>query len=328
MSGPLAVVTGASGFVGSHVVDELLRQGIRVRCLVRASSPRDWLEGKPVEILVIDMDDAGSLADAVRDAAWIVHAAGLTKGHSAAAFHEANVAVTERMLRAALAAGPALRRFVFISSQSVAGPSFDGIPVTEARPPAPVSPYGESKLRAEQLVLQARGRLPVVVLRPPAVYGPRDRETLRYFLCAKWHLRLELRRGGRFSLVHAGDLARATVLAMTDERVLGGVFFVAGPDITGYEEIGILVARSMRTWAVRVVPPRWLLGAGAVMGDAFATLVGKQAFLNPQKLREITGGDWIVSSARFRSLSGWEPRVPLEEGMESTARWYREAGWI
>jgi nucleoside-diphosphate-sugar epimerase len=200
--------------------------------------------------------------------------------------------------------------------------------VTEVRPPAPVTPYGESKLRAEELTLLLRDRLPVVVLRPPPVYGPRDRALFRFFRAAKWHVTLELTRHGRFSIVHAEDLARATWLALDDERAVGGVFFVAGPDVTGYREMGAAVARALGVRTVTFSPPRWLFRAAAVAAGAGARFVGRSTILNPQKFREITSGDWICSSARFRSLLGWEPRHTLEEGVESTARWYREAGWL
>ena len=122
MSGPLAVVTGASGFVGSHIVDELLRQGARVRCLLRSTSTTRWLDGKEVEITRLDLHDVARLEAAVRGADWIVHAAGLTHARSPREFQEVNVGGTERMLGAAMKAGDQLQRFVLISSQAVAGP--------------------------------------------------------------------------------------------------------------------------------------------------------------------------------------------------------------
>ena len=123
MTAPVALVTGASGFVGSHVVDELLRQGATVRCLLRSTSSRRWLEGKEVEYVDGDVCHRPSLDAAVAGADWIVHAAGLTHAPSAAGFHEANVLGTETLLAAALDARPAPRRFVYISSQAAAGPS-------------------------------------------------------------------------------------------------------------------------------------------------------------------------------------------------------------
>jgi nucleoside-diphosphate-sugar epimerase len=328
VTAPLAVVTGASGFVGSHVVDELLRHGARVRCLVRRTSSRRWLEGKPVELFEADLSSLPRLSEAVRGARWIVHAAGLTRARSAAEYNAANVGGTEMMLRAALEAGPDFKRFLYVGSQAAAGPSSDGRPVTEEERPEPVSSYGLSKLRAEQLVLLMRGRLPVTVFRPPAVYGPRDDAILRYFLAVKRHLRPELKRGARFSVVFAEDLARAARLALTDDRAAGGGFFVSEPDETDYGEMGDLVARAMGTWTVAVHPPGWLLHAGALVAELVGAVSRRPPVLSREKLREITSGEWICSSTRIRSVLGWEPQVSLPDGVERTARWYREARWL
>jgi nucleoside-diphosphate-sugar epimerase len=328
VSAPLAVVTGASGFVGSHVVDELLRHGARVRCLVRKTSPRRWLDGKPVELFEADLSSVPRLIEAVRGATWIVHAAGITRARTAAEYNAANVKGTETVLRAALEAGPDLARFLYVGSQAAAGPSTDGRPVTEDQRPEPVSAYGLSKLRAEQLVLLLRGRLPVAVIRPPTVYGPRDDAVYKYFVAAKRHLRPELNRGARFSVVYVEDLARAVRLALTDERAVGEVFFVAGPDETDYREMGDLVARALGAWTVPVSPPRWLLYAGALAGEFLGALSRRPPLLSREKLKEITAGDWICSSGKIRDRIGWESQVPLAEGVERTARWYREARWL
>jgi len=325
---PLAVVTGASGFVGSHIADELLRRGARVRCILRRYSSRRWLDGKPLEIVIAPLEDSAALATAVAGATWIVHAAGLTSARNAAEFHEANVGGTERMLRAALTVGPGLRRFLVISSQAAGGPSRDGMPVSEAHPPRPVSAYGESKLRSEELVLQMRNRLSVCSIRPPAVYGPRDEATLKIFMAVKRHLQPVLHRGGRFSLVHVEDLARACWLALEDDRAAGEIFFVAEPDATDYDEIGRFAKRALGSWAVRFEPPGWLLTLVALAGEAVGVLTNRPPFLSRQKLQEIQAGDWICTSAKIRARLGWTPRMPLDAGFRQTAAWYREAGWL
>jgi nucleoside-diphosphate-sugar epimerase len=328
VSAPLAVVTGGSGFVGSHIVDELLRRGARVRCIVRRTSSTRWLDGKPLETVVAPLDDAPALAAAVAGAAWIVHAAGVTSARNPGEFYEANVGGTERMIRAALTVGPGLRRFLLISSQAAGGPSLDGMPVTEAHPPRPVSAYGESKLRAEELVLQMRDRLPVCSIRPPAVYGPRDEATRKMFVAVKRHLQPVLRAGGKFSLVHAEDLARACCAALEDDRALGEIFFVAEPDVCDYETMGLQAKRALGTWAVRIEPPGWLLSAVALAGEALGALTDRPPFLSRAKLREITSGDWIGTSAKVRARLGWVPQWPLEAGFAQTAAWYREARWL
>jgi nucleoside-diphosphate-sugar epimerase len=325
---PLAVVTGASGFVGSHVVDALLRRGATVRCIVRGSSSRRWLEGKPVEIVVAALDDAPALEAALAGATWIVHAAGLTSARNAADFHEANVGGTERMLRAALTVGPSLRRFLYVSSLAASGPSRDGAPVTETFLPRPASDYGVSKLRGEELVLQLRDRLPVCSIRPPAVYGPRDEATLKVFVALKWHLRPELLPGGRFSMVYVEDLADAMITALEDDRARGEIFFVSEPDSCDYERLGRAAMQAMETWAVPLRPPLWLLTVGALAGELAGKILGRPPFLSRRKLREISAGDWICSSAKIRDTLGWAPRVALDEGLRRSLAWYREARWV
>lgn len=325
-SAPLAVVTGASGFVGSHIVDELLLRGARVRALVRGSSSRRWLEGKPVEVADCSFDDPSSLARAVEGAEWIVHAAGLIRARSAAEFHEANVRGTERLLRAADAGS--VRRFLYISSQAAAGPSAEGRPVTEEQHPHPISAYGESKLRGEQLVLMAADRIPVSVIRPPAVYGPRDTAILKAFMAGKRHIEPVLRKRGRFSIIHVSDLATAVYAALAEESAVGQVFFACEPDVTDYAELGASIRAALRTWTVRVAIPHWALMIIALGAESWARAAGQAPLLSREKLREIAAGDWVCSSRKIRERLGWSPRVGLVEGIQSTADWYREAGWL
>ncbi|HYR52048.1 MAG TPA: NAD-dependent epimerase/dehydratase family protein [Candidatus Dormibacteraeota bacterium] len=328
MTAPLALVTGASGFVGSHVVDELLRRGARVRCLLRSTSSRRWLEGKPVEIAEGDVCHPEGLDAAVAGADWIVHAAGLTRAKDAAEFHRANVLGTELILGAALGTSPAPRRFLYISSQAAAGPSWNGTPVTEDLEPRPVSTYGSTKLQGETLVMRAADRISVTAIRPPVVYGPREKEFLRYFRTVKCHIRPRLPGTRRFSLVYAVDLARAVWEALTQDRAVGKVYFVGGPDLVSYDETGDEIARALGTWAVPVFLPGFVLHAGGLAGELAGALTRRPPFLSREKIREITTGDWILSSQRIRSELGWSPATSLEQGLRETARWYREAGWV
>lgn len=328
MTAPLALVTGASGFVGSHIVDELLRRGARVRCLLRSTSSRRWLEGKPVDFAEGDVRHREGLDAAVAGADWIVHAAGLTHAPSAEEFHRANVLGTEQILAAALGTSPAPRRFLYISSQAAAGPSRNGAPVTEDLEPRPVSAYGSTKLAGENLVMQAGDRLPVVALRPPAVYGPREKALLKYFRAVKCHVRPRLPGSRRFSIVYAVDHARAVWEALTQDRAVGRIYFVGGPDLTSFEETGRMIERAMETWSLPFQIPGFLLQAAGLAGELVGAVTGRTPFLSREKIREITSGDWIVSSGRIRTELGWSPATALEDGIRETARWYREAGWV
>jgi nucleoside-diphosphate-sugar epimerase len=328
VSTPVVLVTGASGFVGSHVVDELLRRGARVRCLLRRTSSRRWLEGKQVEVSEGDVCHEEGLDRAVQGVDWIVHAAGLTHAPSAEEFRRGNVLGTERILAAALRADPKPRRFVYISSQAAAGPSRDGAPVTEDLPPRPVSTYGSTKLEGENLVMGASDRLPVVTIRPPTVYGPRETALLKYFRAVKAHLRPYVGGARPFSVVYAVDHARAVWEVLTQDAAIGQIYFVGGPDRTDYEEMGEAIARAMGTWAVRVRVPRILLLGGALAGEMVGAVTRRAPFFSREKFREITAGSWIVSSRKIREHLGFSALTPLEEGVRATARWYREAGWV
>ncbi len=328
MKAPLALVTGASGFVGSHVVDELLRQGARVRCLLRGSSSRRWLEGKEVEYAEGDVRHPGGLDQAVAGADWIVHAAGLTYARDEAEFYSANVSGTENVLAAALRADPRPRRFVYISSQAAAGPSRNGAPVTEDLAPRPVSTYGRSKLGGETLVMRAADRLPVTSIRPPIVYGPREKALLKYFRAVKHHLRPYLGGAKSFSIVYAEDHARAVWAALTQETAVGQIYFVGGPDTTSYEEVGDAIESALGTWALRLPVPGFLLQAGALAGELAGAVTRRAPFFSREKFREITAGAWLVSSRKIREELGWVPATPLEQGVRATALWYREAGWV
>ena len=328
MSGPLALVTGASGFVGSHIVDELLRRGARVRCLLRRTSSRRWLDGKPVETVEGDVCRRDGLDEAVAGADWVVHAAGLTSARSAAEFHRANAWGTENLLDAAARAHPKPRRFLYISSQAAAGPSLDGTPVTEDMPPRPVSAYGSSKLVGETMAMRAADRLPVTAIRPPTVYGPRETSLLKYFRAVQHHLRPYLGGARAFSVVFAEDHARAVWEVLNQDAAVGQIFFVGGPDVTTYEEMGGLIQRAMGTWAVRLPIPPFLLQAGALAGELAGAVTRRAPFFSREKFREITAGAWIVSSRKIREQLGWAPQMPLEHGVRATAAWYREAGWI
>ena len=325
---PLAVVTGASGFVGSHIVDELLRHDARVRCLLRPRSSTRWLDGKPVEIVRLEEMDLDRLSEAVADATWIVHAAGITQARSAREFHEINVGGTERVLRAAIASNGKLERFLYISSQAAGGPAAERRPVVESDRPDPASTYGMSKLRGEELTMLLKNRMPVVTIRPPAVYGPRDKAFLRLYRLLRIHVMPVLRAGEQFTLVYAEDLARAAYLALTHPRAAGEVYFVGEPESTDSVEMGECIRRSLGTKAITVQPPGFVLQMGALLAELVGFATGRPPLLSREKLEEITAGDWLCSSAKIRSQLGWTPRVGLEEGIARTTAWYREAGWI
>lgn len=319
------LVTGGSGFVGSHVVDVLLEAGHSVRCLIRADSRLRWLEGKPVETVLADLRHA-DLSPAVDAVDCVIHCAGLTRG-TPAELRAANVQGTRALLEASLAAHSA-PRFVYCSSQAAAGPGRLDRRRRLDDPPAPNSDYGRSKLEAEVEVRGASDALETVILRPGAVYGPRDEDTLPFFRMAA--RRIVLVPGLRerlVQLVHVRDVARALSLAMATPHAVGRTYFVAHPRVVSWVELAAAMGRALGRRPLRVpLPSPAFRLAGAlseVLGGA------RQAgALDRRRARDMVERAWTCDVEPALEELGWTPRYDLEEGLEDTVRWYREEGWL
>jgi len=323
-----ALVTGSNGFIGSTLVEKLLQQGHQVTCLVRRQSNLTWLQNLPVTYSYASLSSGEGLEQAVAGMDWIFHLAGVTKARDRQGYVDGNVTITTRLLQACRSQ-PGLKKFVYVSSQAAAGPSLAGIPLTEADAPHPISIYGECKLAAEKEVLSISGELPVVVLRPPSVYGPRDRDILVYFQNVNRGLVLVLGKGDqRISLVHVSDLVDGIVLAAEQPASNGQVFFLSGDGYYDWITIGREIARAMVKKTITIRTPFWLLHAVSWVGRAVAQVTGKPALLNADKVREMVQPSWMCSNQSAKQMLGFAPQYSLAQGVRQTGRWYRENGWL
>lgn len=321
-------ITGATGFIGSHLAESLCARGHEVTCLVRDPSRARWLEGVTARRVRGDLDAPGSLAALVEGQEVVVHAAGLTKARSLEAYLRVNVEGTGRLLSAALAHAPRLSRFVFFSSQAAMGPSVDGTPLAEDAPQQPVSDYGRSKSMAEKLLREQAGPIPVTVIRPPVVFGPREKDVLAYFRLVNAGLMPYLGGTRVLSIVYAANLVHGVALAI--ERPLGGTrsyFFTDGVDLewTGLLDI---IARALGKRPLRIRVPLPAAAAAAAVSSALAGLAGRPALLNPGMIAEMRHPINTVSDQRARAELGYRPLVTTEQGVEQTVRWYRDNGWL
>lgn len=324
-----ALVTGTTGFIGSHVAEALVARDYEVTCLVRRTSDLRWLADLGVKLAYGDVEDQESLLRAVEGQDYVFHCAGITKAKRARDYFVVNAQGTENVLRACRERQVALKRFVLVSSQAAAGPSGSRKPLSEEDPCKPITAYGRSKCEAERLVQQAGGAIPYSIIRPSAVYGPRDRDILFFFRMINRGVMIAMGRGERYlNLVYVDDLVRGILAAAEAKEGAGETYFVTNAQAHAWEEAVRIVAAALEKRYVRLRIPRALGYVGAFLAECAARLRGKPALLNRDKLRDILQPYWLCSPEKIEKQLGFRASVTFEEGARITARWYREHGWL
>jgi dihydroflavonol-4-reductase len=322
------LVTGGTGFVGSHLVERLLAEGYAVTCLVRDLRKPGWLEGLPVRFVEGDCTQPATLAAAVQGVSTVFHCAGLTKARKVSDYYEVNQFGTKHLLEACLCHNPGLEKFILVSSQAAAGPSLDGRPVAEGDRPHPVSDYGRSKLLAETEVLGYRDRFPVLILRPPCVYGPRDTDVFQLFRWARRGLAIEISGGDRYlNLCYVADLAAALLIAASRPTRSGSIYFVAERKSYSWSEFGALLLSTVGVPGRTVTIPyraAYLLGLASEIGSLFTR---KPALTSRQKVREAAQRNWLCNVGKIENDLRFRAEYPLQKGLELTWQWYRQNNW-
>jgi len=323
------LVTGATGFIGRRLVEALLEKGFSVTCLVRGASDTCALQRRPVKLVVGSLDDPEPLRKATDAIHTVFHVAGAIKAANRGQYFQVNQYGTLKLLETLAETNPHLGRFVHVSSLAAAGPSVDGRGLSETEKPSPVSWYGESKLGSEREVLGYAKTFPVTILRPSAVYGPGDRETLLLFrMIKRGCLFTPGRLTRRFSLIHVDDLVAAIIGASERDTSSGEIFFLSRSEVYSWEDVGRAIAQALKKRYRHIRFPQWLAATAGLAGDVWARLVGRPATINSQKVRELLEPSWICDSSKARANLGFCPAIDLETGMEQTVRWYQNQGWL
>ena len=329
------LITGASGFIGSFIVEEALRQGMETWAAVRSSSSRAYLNDQRINFIELDLSDEQRLTEQLKDHQfdYVVHAAGVTKCINKDDFRRVNTEGTRHLVAALRALRMPIERFVFLSSLSVMGAIREQQPYTEIREddtPQPNTAYGKSKLEAEE-TLKARSdeQFPYVILRPTGVYGPREKD---YFIMAK-----SIKGHSDFAVgykpqditfVYVKDVVQAVFLAL-DHGKTGRTYFLSDGKVYRSATFSNLIRRELgNPWWIRITAPIWILRIVTAVGDIIGRLSGKAIALNNDKYHILRQRNWRCDIQPAIDELGYQPQYDLERGVRETIAWYKKEGWI
>jgi nucleoside-diphosphate-sugar epimerase len=325
------LLTGGSGFLGSHIAEQLSQQGRPVRALVRATSDTRFLRTlEHVELVEAALDDPQALAQAMAGVEAVVHSAGLTKARNSEEFYRVNAQGTKNLLQAAAEAEAPLRRFVLVSSQTVVGPSdAAGTPVTNDAEPHPVTAYGRSKLAAERVALEHQEQLPVTIIRPPAIYGPRDREFLAFFKSVKARVLPYMGPpDSKLSIIYGPDAAAACIKAIDAELPSGTRLLLDDGEVYTQAQLAEAVEAALgRRALIRFSLPRSLLRTAAAATEFVGHATDRAVMFTRDKCNELFE-QWVCDGSEARTRLGWQAEVKFAEGARITAAWYQREGWL
>ncbi len=322
------LITGASGFVGGHLAEALARAGKPVRLLVRDPRRITYPLARTMKVVIGDVTDAPSLKAAVKGVRTVFHLAGVLKGLGYADYERVNVGGT-RLLCEAMAQERGIRRLVLVSSLAAAGPSEPGRPRVEKDVPHPLSFYGITKRKGEEVALAYTRRFDVIILRPGGVYGPRDRDVFEYFKMVRSGL-VPVHGDGRqeMSFVHVADLVQALVLAASIPRAAGKIFFISDGRPATWMEFLERVGEAMGKRYALLRVPIPVVGLIATVADGVARFRRKPGILNRDKVKEARCKAWTCDIEAARKILGYKPRFDLASGVADAVAWYRKNEWL
>ena len=328
------LITGASGFIGSFIVEEALNRGFETWAAVRRSSSLDFLHDERIHLIELNLSSKEQLVEQLRGKGfdYVVHAAGVTKCLNKADFRRINTEGTKNLVEALLEVKMPLKRLVYLSSLSVFGAIKEKMPYDEIREddtPQPNTEYGRSKLAAEQYLASLDSRLPYVILRPTGVYGPREKD---YFMMAKsikQHIDFAVGfQRQDITFVYVTDVVQAVFLALEKGKT-GRKYFLSDGEVYQSTTFSDLIHKELgRPWWLRITAPTWVLRILTFFGEYAGRISGKVTVLNNDKYNILKQRNWRCDITPAREELGYEPKVKLKEGVRTTIAWYKENRWL
>ncbi len=328
------LITGASGFIGSFIVEEALRRDMEVWAAVRKSSSRQYLSDPRIHFIELDLSSEQKLVKQLSGHSfdYVVHAAGVTKCVCRDDFRRINTQGTIHLVNALVASGMPLRKLVYLSSLSIFGSIHEDIPyrdICDLDTPQPNTAYGQSKYEAEQWLDQAQLPFPYIVLRPTGVYGPRERD---YFLMAKsikGHVDFAVGYKPQvITFVYVLDVVQAVFLALERGQSGRKYFLTDGNVYSSKAFSGLIIQELGHPFCLRIKAPLWMLRIGTFCGECFGRLTGRISALNNDKYHILRQRNWKCDIQPARDELGYDPQWPLAVGVPTTIQWYKDNHWL
>jgi nucleoside-diphosphate-sugar epimerase len=317
-----ALITGASGFIGGHLAEGLYRRGYDIFCLVRKTSLVSHLRHLPAELISGDLTDAASLHAAVRGMDYVFHLAGVIASLDRWEYEATNVHGTRNLVQAVLQEAPGLKRFVFVSSISAAGPSPADRSLSETDEPRPVSEYGQSKLAAERIVLDASRRLPVTIIRPPNVLGPRQRELQESIRLIRQRIVPALGNGRpQTSLADVDDVVQALALAAESPRAAGETYFITDGNAYAWREIVAAIIRELGLRPPFLKIPFAVQYAASWIEERTARQQHRRPRVTREQLLAVRDHNWIYDGTKIGQQLGFQPAWDMPSSIRRTVDW-------
>jgi nucleoside-diphosphate-sugar epimerase len=317
------LITGSNGFLGSHITKRMIAEGHEVFCLVRNTSNLARIEGVEANLVYGEIAAQTAFLPAIVDEMdYIFHTAAAIKAKSREQFFKINVIGTINLLEACLKANRSLKRFVFISSQAAGRPSRDGTPAKESDPPQPVSDYGWSKMEAEKAVRGYFDRLPITIIRPPAIYGPGDESFLPVFKLLKKGISLSFGKEKVLNLSYVEDIVDGVLLAALNDKAAGEIFNIAPQQAYNWNDIQHQIAKILQVKPITLRIPKCISMLYAHIYTISCRIKGSVPFTTPSKMREMLEPSWVSDTTKARQILGYKAKHTLEEGVKKTIEDY------
>jgi nucleoside-diphosphate-sugar epimerase len=325
----IAVVTGGTGFVGSHLVDLLLSKGYDVRCIVRKSSNQRWLKDKNVTVYDTGLFDREGLKEVLINADYLYHVAGVVRSKTKNGFFTGNVETTKNLLEVTCEVNPNIQRVVIVSSLTACGPALNGSPCTELTEPKPITTYGRSKLAEEELAKEFMSKIPITICRAPAIYGERESDIYAMFKgVQKGIMTLVGFNEKKLSLIHGRDFCNGLYLAAISEKAINQIYFISSDKVYNWDEVTDAMEDAVGKKTLRIKIPHFLIYLIGGISHFLNYFSSKPATFNLEKAKDFVQENWTCDITKAENDFGYSQQISLEEGMKSTVSWYREQNWL